>query len=529
MRKIGMFVRILIIIVFAELSSNVQAQSDDGLVAEWHFDEGSGNIVKDTSGNGNDGVIHGASWVDGKFGKALSFDGKDDYVSISGVPNLGTVHTFSFWLKPSDTSRGNIIFRKDWCINGGGGGWRIFRTSDSSFQYSYQETDGVTDRHYGVGISTPVNTWTHVIIVRDGSTLKGYANGVHSVSVSITSSAEDDSSDAVFIGRQDWICGANYFFHGILDEVRIYNRALSAEEIKAHYEGGQTALTITKTASSHSIKQEQTTTITLTVKNTGTTEIKDIEVADTIPHDLIFVGGETSKKYASLKPKDSREFQYILQTKEAGTFNLDPATATYADEKGNYYTAKSNNAKIEVIPSLIATPIPTLIQTPTPTPIHTSNLPTATVHLYGEKTDVVLGEDILLRLAAVNLITKPIMTVQVIIIPPSGMSVTSTGFVKSGVGLYTSTYTLQPGDGKNIEVSIKANQVGDFEVKGSIVYYFGEDKEKAEYRELKLQIKVRQKIEKTPIHTLPLPTPQKTPGFTALMAFIILTLLILFK
>ncbi|MFQ6120505.1 MAG: BatD family protein [Methanosarcinales archaeon] len=329
------------------------------------------------------------------------------------------------------------------------------------------------------------------------------------------------------------------FFNGIIDEVRIYNRALSAEEIKAHYEGVQTALTLTKTASPHSIKQGQTTTITLTVKNTGKTEIKDIEVADTIPAYLNYVGGETSKKYASLKPKDSREFQYVIQSKDAGTFNLDPAIATYADEKGNYYTAKSNTAKIEVIPSLITTPIPTIIQTPTltpiptliptsvPTPIPTSNLPTATVYLYGEKTDVVLGEDILLRLAAVNLITKPTMTVQVIIIPPSGMSVTSTGFVKSGAGLYTSTYTLQPGDGKDIVVSIKANQVGDFEVKGSIVYYFGSDKEKAEYRELKLPIKVRPKIEKTSIPTPP--TPHNTPGFTALIAFIILTLLILLK
>jgi hypothetical protein len=48
--------------------------SREGLVAEWHFDESAGNVVKDSSGNGNDGTIHGATWVDGKFGKALSFD-----------------------------------------------------------------------------------------------------------------------------------------------------------------------------------------------------------------------------------------------------------------------------------------------------------------------------------------------------------------------------------------------------------------------------------------------------------------------
>jgi hypothetical protein len=58
------------------------------LVAEWHFDEGSGNIVKDSSGNGNDGTIYGAAWAQGKLGKALRFDGSNDYVSVSDHPNL---------------------------------------------------------------------------------------------------------------------------------------------------------------------------------------------------------------------------------------------------------------------------------------------------------------------------------------------------------------------------------------------------------------------------------------------------------
>ncbi|MFQ6061937.1 MAG: hypothetical protein ACE5J9_02015 [Methanosarcinales archaeon] len=52
------------------------------MVAEWHFDEGSGNIVKDTSGNGNDGTIHGAIWTTGISGKALRFDGNNDYVEV---------------------------------------------------------------------------------------------------------------------------------------------------------------------------------------------------------------------------------------------------------------------------------------------------------------------------------------------------------------------------------------------------------------------------------------------------------------
>lgn len=117
----------------------------------------------------------------------------------------------------------------------------------------------------------------------------------------------------------------------------------------------------------------------------------------------------------------------------------------------------------------------------------------ASVDLYGEKTDVELGENVLLRLSAVNYITNPIMHVQVIIIPPSGMSVVSTEFVKTMAGQYTTNYQLQPGDGKDIEVKIIPNQVGDFNITGKIIYYFGNDKSTGEYHNLNLPIKVRSK------------------------------------
>jgi len=115
----------------------------------------------------------------------------------------------------------------------------------------------------------------------------------------------------------------------------------------------------------------------------------------------------------------------------------------------------------------------------------------ASVVLHGEKTDVVLGEDIILKLSAVNIITEPMMTVQVILIPPSGMSVTSSDFVTSGAGQFTSTFNLNPGAGKDIEVRIKTNQAGDFNVTGRVIYYFGDDKSTKEDFSLTLPIMVR--------------------------------------
>ncbi|RXA20788.1 hypothetical protein EQO05_03395 [Methanosarcina sp. MSH10X1] len=143
----------------------------------------------------------------------------------------------------------------------------------------------------------------------------------------------------------------------------------------------------------------------------------------------------------------------------------------------------------------------------------------ASVSLHGEKTRVVSGEDILLRLSAVNLITKPAMHVQVIIIPPSGMSVSSSEFVQSGAGQYTTTYELDPGQGRDIEVRIETNQPGDFNVKGRVVYYFGDDIGNAEDNTLDLPIQVEAK---------PLTVEESLPGFTlASLAFIFIAVFIL--
>lgn len=120
-------------------------------------------------------------------------------------------------------------------------------------------------------------------------------------------------------------------------------------------------------------------------------------------------------------------------------------------------------------------------------------------------------------------ITKPKMRVQVIIILPSGMSVTSSEFSKSGTNQFTANYELEPGDGKDIGVGIKPNQIGDFNVNGRIIYYFGDEKDKAEDQTLNLPIKVR----KEPGQTAASPpssndgvATQKAPGFAGVIAII---------
>ena len=84
------------------LLSSVRGAADPSLVGWWRFDEGRGGIVKDWSGKGNDGRIHGARWVEGIFGFGLLFDGKDDYVNCGDSPSLRLTEaiTIEAWMKP---------------------------------------------------------------------------------------------------------------------------------------------------------------------------------------------------------------------------------------------------------------------------------------------------------------------------------------------------------------------------------------------------------------------------------------------
>ena len=93
-------------------------------------------------------------------------------------------------------------------------------------------------------------------------------------------------------------------------------------------------------------------------------------------------------------------------------------------------------------PTLTEQTQPTSTKQTQPTSTKQTRPTSASVNLYGEKTQVNVGEEIRLKLSAVNLITKPLMHVQVIIIPPSGMSVSSSEFVESGAGQYTATDDL---------------------------------------------------------------------------------------
>lgn len=150
--------------------------------------------------------------------------------------------------------------------------------------------------------------------------------------------------------------------------------------------------------------------------------------------------------------------------------------------------------------------------TPQPSESQPAEEEMISVYLYGHKTDVTVGEDILLDLSAINLITRPQMTVQLILKVPSGMSVTSSGFIFGGGGQYTSTFTVEPGEAKLIEVHIIANQAGNFNVVGDICYYFGGNVSTASYESTTLPVKVSAAQQSAPVYVPPVNDTQPS-GF----------------
>ena len=211
--------------------SNTFIREIDGLVGSWHFDEGSGTTACDTSGNDNDGTINGATWVnDGKFGKALSFDGADDYVEVKDSDSLDITNaiTIMAWVKLDSLDKEQQIVRKS--RDDTGEAYEIFINDTNRVFFGIRDSSGTEEYVYPTDTLT-TGTWYHIVGTYDKQNLKLYLNG-NEIGSEPSTITIDVSSRNLIIGCGDK--GTRYF-HGTIDEVRIYNRALSEGEISDLY------------------------------------------------------------------------------------------------------------------------------------------------------------------------------------------------------------------------------------------------------------------------------------------------------
>lgn len=199
-----------------------------GLVGHWKLDEGSGGTTSDASGQGVTGtLVNGPVWTPGRSGNALQFDGVDDRVNLGNPTHLRLTGamTLSAWVWVDAFTNGRIINKQG---NSGSRGWSL--NVESGGYASFQVATSSTSMVLVNGTSLPTNQWVHLAgTYEPGVALRLYVNGA--LNASLTSgvpASQYDSPLNVTIGsRPD---GSN-LFDGKIDEVRIYNRPLTAAEV----------------------------------------------------------------------------------------------------------------------------------------------------------------------------------------------------------------------------------------------------------------------------------------------------------
>jgi hypothetical protein len=225
---------ILVSLLFAGL---VAAQPSDGLVAYWSLNDGT---ATDNSGNGHNGIIHGApQLVSGVNGNALSFDGVDDWIEGStgssdfNVNNL----TACCWLRPSITSGEHGVIGK-WWEDGNMRQYLVFIYDNSIWAYGSPNGGGTGWQRTGCPISA--NNWSFVCEVVESTHVSLWVDGQMRGEFDMSGSLAQFNSSLWFGGYPF----AGRYLQGALDEVRFYNRALSPSELQELHTGGLPGIAI---------------------------------------------------------------------------------------------------------------------------------------------------------------------------------------------------------------------------------------------------------------------------------------------
>jgi hypothetical protein len=198
----------------------------DSIAGMWLFDEGTGNVAKDSSGNNFNGDLNGdVTWVDGKFGKGLEFHGAD-YVQLKkseqGLPFGGTL-PFSITAWVSNQGGGTIIGK----FNGGVIGAYILTIGGGGTIGFHRE---VAPWSLGGNMALPAGKFGHVAVTYDGAEMKIYVNGKLDVKED-RGAQNTDMATPVLMGARFTSGKPSEFLRGTLDEVILFNIALADDQI----------------------------------------------------------------------------------------------------------------------------------------------------------------------------------------------------------------------------------------------------------------------------------------------------------
>lgn len=205
------------------LAAPISINASSGLVAAYGFEEAAGTAVNDATQYANKGTMTSVARTAGKYGQGLDFNSTNAVVTISNSPSLQLANgmTLEAWVNPDSISGDrNIIYKDTWsyCLAG----------SSSEDPRPNLSGSFAPQGLFGTG-SLPTNTWSHVAGTYDGTTLRLYVNGIE-IGNQAQAGSMSVTAGALMIGGNSLVSGK--VWTGLIDEVRIYNRALSAVEIQ---------------------------------------------------------------------------------------------------------------------------------------------------------------------------------------------------------------------------------------------------------------------------------------------------------
>ncbi|MCK4751802.1 MAG: hypothetical protein KAS75_00035 [Planctomycetes bacterium] len=205
-------------------------------VAHWAFDEGTGNIAYDSVGTNDGALIGDPTWTTGQIDGALDFDGSSSHVIVPDSDSISVgnqSYTISAWIYPDSITSAKTIVSK---VKDGADKEYLFRILDGELTLDMETNSNNQD---ATTTTTPVTvgSWQHVVVTFNSSTMTPtfYYNGQPQTSTNEIDTLPDQSNDDLYIG----MLGGTYqsaLFDGKIDDVRIYDKALSAGEVETIFE-----------------------------------------------------------------------------------------------------------------------------------------------------------------------------------------------------------------------------------------------------------------------------------------------------
>ncbi|MFH1725635.1 MAG: LamG-like jellyroll fold domain-containing protein, partial [Elusimicrobiota bacterium] len=218
-----------------EVDSCDNTLAPEGLAGYWGLDEGAGSIAHGSYAGLDGELLNGPAWTSGQIGGALSFDGMDDHVALPYAVGDVPPGTMEFWLNPENCGDpgGAQPYDKAGIFTKGALYYGLLCANNKLRYYYYT---GVPE-FYESETELAAGQWQHVAVVSDGSGSAIYINGILDTASGHTwSRTSNPAGWAVALGRNLW--GSRHF-RGALDEVAVYDRMLTADEIVGHYLNGR--------------------------------------------------------------------------------------------------------------------------------------------------------------------------------------------------------------------------------------------------------------------------------------------------